>query len=236
VYVIPASPPCACIEAALRLKGVAYDVTELPNVLHIPHQLVRFGRPTVPAMTVGRERIVGSRAIVRRVDTFKPDPPLYAGPEVEEVERWADEELQPVGRRLVWWALAHDHDAMPSYLEGSRLRPQLPPRAARAFAPLLTPLGARRNGARDRETEADLRALPHHLSRIDGWLDRGVLGGETPNAADLQVASVLRLLLTIEDVAAVIERHGRAADLARRLFPTWPGRVPAGVVPAGWLG
>ena len=36
---------------------------------------------------------------------------------------------------------------------------------------------------------ADLAALPRQLERIDGWIGEGLLGGEQPNAADLQIGS-----------------------------------------------
>jgi glutathione S-transferase len=235
VYVIPASPPCACIEAALRIKGVSYDRTVLPNVLHIAHQLVRFGRPTVPAITMGRERIVGSRAIVRRLDMRWPDPPLYGGPEIDEAERWGDEQLQPVARRMAGWTTSHHPDAVPSFFEGADLVVPMPAPLLRRIAPGVTKLARLRAGAGDDAVRRDLRELPGMLGRVERWLDEGVLGAERPNAADLQIASVLRLLLVFGDVAPIVERHPGAAALARRHFPDWPGRVPAGVLPADWL-
>ena len=81
---------------------------------------------------------------------------------------------------------------------------------------------------------ADLRSLPGHLDRIDGWMAEGVLGGETVNAADLQIATTSRLMLTIGDVRPFFA--GRPAEAhAMRLFPDWPGSTPAGVFPTEWL-
>jgi glutathione S-transferase len=77
-------------------------------------------------------------------------------------------------------------------------------------------------------------ALPSHLDRVDGWIARGVLGGEAINAADLQIASSLRLLLTVGDVAPLIDARP-AGELARRVFGVYPGGVPAGTLPAGWV-
>jgi glutathione S-transferase len=233
LYVIPASPPCATIEAALRLKGVPYDVTELPNVLHVPHQLVRFGRPTVPAMKLDGEKLVGSRLITRRIDDRWPDPPLYAREGAEEAERWAEEELQPIGRRLAAWTTTRRPSAVPSFFVDSKL--PLPPPALRAMAPVVTRLGGLRNGASDEAVRADVAGLPAKLDRIDAWIDAGVIGTDEPTAADLQIGAVLGLLLGMEDVARIIEPHERAVALSRRWFPTYPGHVPAGVVPADWL-
>ena len=65
---------------------------------------------------------------------------------------------------------------------------------------------------------ADLAALPGALERIDDWIEEGVLGAETPNAADLQIATSVRLLMTLDDVRPAIE--GRpAGELATRDRP-----------------
>ena len=61
-----------------------------------------------------------------------------------------------------------------------------------------------------------------------------MIGGEQPNAADLQIGSGLRLLLTIEDVARWPASRP-ATQLAFKWFPRYPGRVPAGALPAAWL-
>jgi len=59
-------------------------------------------------------------------------------------------------------------------------------------------------------------------------------GAQEPNAADLQIASSLRLLSTVGDVRPLLA--GRPADaLATALFPEFPGEVPAGAFPADWL-
>ena len=57
-----------------------------------------------------------------------------------------------------------------------------------------------------------------------------MLGGDDPNAADLQIAPSIRLLAAIGDLRPQLE--GRPAlELARRLFPGEPGHVPAGALP-----
>ena len=79
---------------------------------------------------------------------------------------------------------------------------------------------------------ADLRALDHHLARIERWIEHDVIGGEQPNAADLQIGAGLALLLTVEDVARVVGSRP-AVELARRWFPGYPGHVPAGALRRG---
>ncbi len=109
----------------------------------------------------------------------------------------------------------------------------LPGPLMRPAAPLTARLMALMNGARDEAVRADLAALPSQLERIDGWIADGLIGGEQPNAADLQIGSTIRLLMTIADVRPLIDGHPAAA-LADFLPPV-VGGVPAGVLPASWL-
>jgi hypothetical protein len=72
------------------------------------------------------------------------------------------------------------------------------------------------------------------LDQIDGWIASGELGSAVPTAADFQIAASVRLLLTIEDLTPLLS--GRPAEeLARGLIPSFPGRIPAGVLPVSWL-
>jgi len=95
-------------------------------------------------------------------------------------------------------------------------------------------MGMRVNGASDASARTDLEALPGMLDHVDELLADGVIGGAEPNAADLQIATSVRLMLNFADLAPAIE--GRpAADHARRLVARYPGHVPP-IFPAGWLG
>jgi glutathione S-transferase len=90
-----------------------------------------------------------------------------------------------------------------------------------------------RNGARDETARADLSALPGQLEKVDAWIAEGLLGRDLPNAADLQIGSTIRLLMSIGDVRPVVE-GGPAAQLTR-YFPPLVGRIEPGVLPAEWL-
>ena len=68
---------------------------------------------------------------------------------------------------------------------------------------------------------------------MDGWIAGGLIGGDKPNAADLQIGSTIRLLLTSGDVRPLIEN--RPAAKLTKWFPPMVGEVPAGVLPAEWL-
>jgi glutathione S-transferase len=199
---------------------------------------VRFGARTVPVVRLdGGERVVGSRAIMRRLEQLVPEPPLFPpGGEpralVERAEEWGEEVLQPLVRRLLWASARRRPRALASYAAGSGLR--LPRLAIHALAPAVTRIESRLHHAGDGPVRADLRALPRHLDRIDGWIAESVLGGSRPNAADLQIGASIRLLATIGDAAPFLDGRPAAAH-ARALFAPQPGATPAGLLPSEWL-
>jgi len=238
LYVVHSSHPCEAVKKALELKAIAYELVELLIPTQALITRMRFPSRTVPALRLDGEKVQGSRAILRRLDELVPEPPLLPDDEaaraaVLDAERWGDEILQPLARRAVWAALKHQPDAIPSYQEASRL-PRLPRPVVRAVAPAVIRIERAINRAADATVSADLHALPGHLDRVDGWIAGGILGGPAPNAGDLQIGSSLRLLATIGDVRPLLAgRPGEA--LALRLFADFPGDLPAGAYPAGWL-
>lgn len=217
------------------MKGLSYEVFEWPPPLHAPMQWLIFGARTVPGLKIDGDKVSGSRAIMRRLERLVPAPPLFpsdaeARARVEYAERWGDEVFQPIGRELVWAGFTHSPGSMVGYGEHSRLR--LPAPAIRLSAPLIARLAARLNRTSDAVARSDLEALPAQLDKVDAWIADGTIGDpEAPNAADLQLASTIRLLLTLADVRPLIE--GRpCAELALRLFPQTDGDLPAGSLPA----
>jgi glutathione S-transferase len=235
LYVIHGSHPCAVVEKALAMKALSYDVVEWPPPLQAPMQRVIFGARTVPGLKIDGDKVSGSRAIIRRLEQVAPEPPLLpvdaqTRERVEEAERWGDEVFQAVARKLVWVGLKHSPEAMVSYSERSRLR--LPGVLVRFSAPMIADLEARLNRTNDEVARSTLKALPAQLDKIDAWIADGTIGDpEHPNVADLQLASTIRLLLTVADARPLIE--GRpCAELAIRLFPNMDGELPAGSLPA----
>ncbi len=237
LYSQPGSHPVAAVEVALKLKSIDYrriDLLPMSQVLIGP---LRYGGTTVPGLRIDGERLVGSRAILRRLDALVPEPALLPGTEdtsraeVLEAERWGEEVLQSVPRRIIDVALVRCPAAMESYAGDSKL--PLPRPLMRPALPLTARLMALKNKAREASARADLQALPDQLDRIDAWIADGLLGGERPNAADLQIGSTIRLLCSIADVRPLIEP--RPAARLTRYFPPMVGEVPAGVLPAEWL-
>jgi glutathione S-transferase len=237
LYVLPGSHPCAAIEAALALKSIDYARVDLLPLVPVLAGPLLYGGTTVPGMRIGRERIVGSRPIMRRLDALAPDPPLLpaAGDadrtRVLEAERWGDEVLQAVPRRLIYAAFLRVPGAMESYAGDAKL--PLPRAMLRPALPLTARLAAIKSGVRDDSATTDLAALPGQLELVDGWIAERLLGGERPNAADLQIGSTIRLLLSIADVRPLLE--GRSCERLAGYFPPMTGEVPAGALPAEWL-
>jgi glutathione S-transferase len=225
------------VEAALKLKSIDYDRVDLLPLSQVIIGPLRYGGGTVPGMRLGSERLVGSRTIMRRLDALAPEPPLLPAPDdpayasVLDAERWGDEVLQAVPRRIIDAAFLRRPAAMESYVGDAKL--PLPVGLMRPALPLTARLMAFKNKARDEAARADLAALPGQLDRIDTWIAEGLLGGERPNAADLQIGSTIRLLMSIGDVRPLVE--GRPAASLARYFPPLAGEIDAGVLPAQWL-
>ena len=237
LYVLPGSHPCAAVEAALALKAIDYDRVDLLPMTQMLIGPLRYGGPTVPGMRLDGEKLVGSRTIMRRLDELEPEPALLPSPTDEkyarvlEAERWGDEVLQSVPRTIIDVAFLRRPLAMESYAGDAKL--PMPRALRRPAMPITAKLMAFKNKARDATARADIVALPGQLDQVDSWIEEGILGGEQPNAADLQIGSTIRLLLSIGDMRPLIEN--RPAARLTRYFPPMVGEIEAGVLPAEWL-
>jgi glutathione S-transferase len=237
LYVVPGSHPSAAVAYALEMKGIPFDRVDLLPVVHKGVTYALFRRSNVPALKLDDEKVTGSRTIMHRLDEVAPEPALYpADPEararVEEADQWGEEVLQAAARRLSWAALVRRPKAMRSFVGDAKL--PIPVGLAMTSAGLVARSEVWMNHAGSEAARADVQALPGWMDHVDELIADGVIGGEEPNAADLQIASSVRLLLTIGDLSPVVD--GRpAADLARRLFGDFAGEVPAGTLPAEWL-
>jgi glutathione S-transferase len=236
LYVVHGSHPCAAVEKAISIKGLEYGVIEWPPTMHVPMQRMLFGVRTVPALRIdGSEKVTGSRAIMRRLEQLAHEPPLFpSDPEkrkaVEEAERWGDETFQPIGRTLIWNGFKHSPNAMVSYSEHSRI--PLPAPMIRASAPVIARIAGRINRATDDAARREQAALPGYLDKVDGWIADGTIGdAEHPNAADLQISSTVRLLMTLQDLRGELASRP-CGVLAQRLFPAADGDMPAGSLAA----
>jgi len=234
LHALPPSHPCMTAEAALKLKGLAYERIDLVPGEH-PAKMAELygdGHTTVPGVLIDGEPVHGSRPILARLEALAPEPPLYPEPLAEAVrdaERWGDEELQDLGRRLPWGALHFRPEALGSFGGAGPLDP-----AGTDFAIRMGRASWKYHGITAQRLAENIAGLPAKLDRVDALTHDGTIGGEAPNAADLQIGATLRVLLTVGDLRPLIE--GRPAErLARTWFPDYAGDIPAGAFPAGWV-
>lgn len=234
LHVLAPSHPCMTADAALRLKGLEYERVELTPGGHNEEveRVYGSGNRTVPGLLAGDEAVHGSRAILAWLEERAPDPPLYPAPigdAVRDAERWGDVELQDLGRRIPWGALHFRPEAMGTFGGQGPLDP-----AGTDFAIAYVRSSWKYHRISAERLAEDLHGLPEKIDHVDSLAGEGVIGGDTPTAADLQIGATLRVLLTVGDLRPLIE--GRPAErIARRWFPDYTGEVPAGALPPDWV-
>ena len=234
LHALPPSHPCMTAAAALRLKGLEFERVDFNPGEHNAEmeRLYGSGRTTVPGLLIGEEPVHGSIAILERLEQLEPEPSLYPdaiADAVREAERWGDEELQDLGRRLPWGALHFRPEAMGTFGGGPPLDPP-----GTDFAMRYVHGSWKYHKISAVRLAEDLAGLPAKLDHVDALAADGIVGGESPTAADLQIGATLRVLLVVGDLRPLIE--GRPAEqVARRWFPDYRGEVPAGAFPAGWV-
>jgi glutathione S-transferase len=231
LHAIAPSHPCLTVAAALELKGLEYERIDLSPGEHTERmqELYGQGHSTVPGLLIDGEPVHGSRAILARLETIAPEPALYPSEHVREAERWGDEELQDLGRRLPWGALHFRPEAAGTFAGGVALDGP-----GTDYAIKFVRGAWRYHGITAARLHGDLAGLPAKIAHIEQLAEDGTVDGEQPNAADLQIAATIRVLLPLGDLAALFD--GSAAErIALRFFPSYPGSVPQGAYPAGWV-
>jgi glutathione S-transferase len=233
LYMFELSHPSQMVRMALRMKGLPFEERELPAGLHPALlRLSGFRGGTVPALKLedGR-RLQSTLEITRVLDELVPGPPvLHPSPEVTAAERWAEAELQMSPRRMFRWAAVRQVGVREWVQRVSGL--PAPSVGARLATPIAKAM-ANKVGADDETVRRELQLLPERLDRVDELIATGVIGGETLNAADLQIGCSVRTLLAFPQVAPFVEGRPCAAH-ARRVLPDAPEPVPL-VLPETWL-
>lgn len=237
LYSLEPSHPSHAARLMLERKGIDYKLVDfLPGTHALMLRTRGFRGPTVPALKLNGRRVQTSRAISRALDELRPEPRLFpTDPQdrlaVEEAERWGDQVLQPIPRRLFRW-VAVRHPGFRVDLARIYGVP-LPGLSGRLNGPVARYF-ARQSGSTDERVRNTLAMLPAALDHVDELLAAGVIGGREPNAADFQIGTSVRVMMTWEDLAPAIEGR-RAAKHASSLMPNYPNHVPAGYLPEEWL-
>ena len=233
LYGTQPSPPSHTVRLELEAKGLDYKPIWLLPGLHPALLRTRgFRGGTVPAVKLDGRKVQGSRAISRALDEVESEPPLFPmDPEerlaVEEAERWGDETLQDVPRRIIRWLSVHRPETRVMIAE--EIGVPLPKLAAWINAPTARYMANKVDS--DEEIRNAIAAISEVLDHVDELIAEGVIGGDPPNAADFQIATSVRALLTVRDLDRVT-RGRPAADHAMRLVPEFGNDFPAGLLPA----
>jgi glutathione S-transferase len=236
LYGTPPSPPSHSARLMLERKGLDHKVVWLlPGLWPALLRTRGFRGGTVPAMKIDGRRLQGSTVISRALEQLNPEPPLFpADPErrlaVEDAERWGDQILQNVPRRIVRWLSVHRPETKVMIAKDVGI--PLPRFAAWINTPAARHLANKVDA--DREIQNAIAQVPEVLEHVDELIAEGVIGGEEPNAADLQIATSVRALLNVRDLDSVTWNRP-AADLAVRHLPEFGTDFPAGLLPTEWL-
>jgi glutathione S-transferase len=233
LYWMSISHPSQAVRRMLDLKGVEYELVDVvPMNQRIHLRLAGFSGGTVPALKLDGERIQGSRQIARALDERWPEPPLFpADPamraRVEEAERWGEEQLQPIPRRLFRYGVARNPELRQWVVRVQRL--PMPALTAQAIRPAVEwyvrTVEADGRRATEAVARADLAALPALLDRVDELLGDGTLTLDPPNAATLQIMASVNLMGRFADLAELVASHA-CAKPAGELFPHYRGELP----------
>jgi glutathione S-transferase len=220
LYVIPGSHACRAAMLMLEHKGLGWQPFEfVPGIQTVAMRPLGFPGRTVPAIKLDGLRVQGNRQIARFLDELEPEPPLlprHRLSAIEEAERFADEVLQTIARRLVLAAGGRDLAGLENHGDSGRLGAILA--RSRSRRRRIMKMARRFFGISD-ETEAlDLAALPAVLDWIDTQVSSGVLDGAHLNAADFQVTPSLCLLAYRLDLRDEVESRP-SWRLAERLLP-----------------
>jgi glutathione S-transferase len=237
LYVVPLSHPCMTVRSGLELKGIQFQEETVISTGHRRHgdeieKLFGKGHRKVPVLTIGEQQIHGSTSILARLEELVPENPLY--PEaiaeaVREAELWGDEVFQETARRLPFAALHFRPGSMGTFAGGDELDP-----AGTDFAMAYVRAAWERLDLTAVRVSEILAGLPEEVARIEAYAADGLIDGDSPTAADLQIAPSARILMNIGDLRPVLEGSA-AARIAERFFPDYPGDIPAGAFPEAWL-
>jgi glutathione S-transferase len=233
LYGTKPSPPTHTVRLELEAKGLDYKAIWLLPGLHPALLRTRgFRGGTVPSIKIDGRKLQQSRAISRALDELRPEPPLFpADPqkrlEVQEAERWGDEVLQDVPRRIVRWLSVHRPETR--VMIAREIGVPLPKLAAWINAPTARYMANKVDS--DEEIRNAIGAVGEVLDHVDDLIASGVIGADQPNAADFQIATSVRALLTVRDLDRAT-RGRPSADLALRLVPEFGNDFPAGLLPA----
>lgn len=231
LYVTPISNAAAAAAGMVVHKRIPHRLVRLMPGLHpLLLRFAGFEGFTVPALELNGRKIQGSRRIARVLDEVIAERPLFPldpaqRARVEEAERWGEQVLQPVPRRLFRHLLLTDEDAR-LWMGIEMLHMPAARIAALLFMPVIRQM-ARKSHANEARVRDDIARLPQLLDHVDALIAEGTIAGAEPNAADFQILASVGVLRAFADLGPLV--RGRPCEAAtRRLYPDWPA-IPRGL-------
>ena len=189
---------------ALAHKGVPHDVaTYLPGP-HMPAIRRLSGQTSTPVLEMNGETVVGSAAIIERLESEFPDNPLH--PEAEDLKRQAlafetefDEIVGPAVRTVVFSVLVNEGAYLVRMFGGSK---SLPKRLAyRASFPLAKGVIARGNGVNPENVARSHKITQETLDRVaERTANHAYMVGDQFSVADLTAAALLAPVANVDHV------------------------------------
>jgi glutathione S-transferase len=231
LYVIPISNAAAAGAAIVAYKRLPHRLVRLMPGLHpLLLRFAGFDGFTVPALELDGRRVQGSRRIARVLDEVSAERPLFPldserRARVEEAERWGEQMLQPVPRRLFRHLLLTNESAR-LWMGTEILHMPAPRMLAVLFMPVIRQM-ARKSRADEARVRDDIARLPQLLDHVDALIADGTIGAEEPNAADFQILASVGVLRAFADLGHVV-RDRPCETATRRLYPDWPA-IPRGL-------
>lgn len=219
------SPFCDKIRRALRWKGQAFEVVEVPLAQATS---IRRINPAgkLPTLEHDGRFVADSSDIARYLEERFPDPPLYPSDPRERalchvLEDWADESLYFYEMRLRFTFPHNARRTVPQLVahDGALLRsiaPHVVPRMMRSLT--------RRQGVGRRSDAQVVADVERHVGAIDGLLaGSDWLVGDALSIADLSVFAELFCIRATDEGGKLVE--------ARPAVAAWMQRVDAATAP-----
>jgi len=215
------SPFVEKVIRALQLKGISFE----PVPVKSPSDFKRWNPQTgkMPVLEVGGERVYDSTFILRKLDEWAPEPPLFSqdartAARQRFLEDWSDESLY-------WYVMALRWNDVNVEATTAQIAATLPvPALLRAVVkPLLRRQirnQAMAQGLARQPLERVLSELELRFQELDVMLgDSPFFFSDRPSAADLAIFGQLAALRSgpTPQGAAVLERHPALCEHFRRV-------------------
>jgi glutathione S-transferase len=220
------SPFCDKIRRMLHVKGVEYEIREVPLAQALR---VRRINPAgkLPCLEHDGRFVADSTDIAWYLERAFPEPPLLPADPAERAlchvfEDWADESLYFYEMRLRFTLPHNARRWIPRLVHADGA-------LVRALAPHLVPRAMRRTtraqGVGRKTTDQVLADVERHVAALDAWLrDRDWLVGGALSLADLAVFAQLACVRGADEGGEIVAHHDRVA--------TWLERVDEASGPA----